>query len=92
MNVRKERRTVQSKGPSRQHDHGFYSRKAWRDRRKAILLIEPFCRECMSEGNMMLADIVDHIVPRARGGDDYDWDNLQPLCVEHHNRKTRREQ
>jgi len=91
MIVRKERK-VSFSNPSQKHDNSFYRKKAWRDRRKAVLMIEPFCRECMAEGNLMTADVVDHIVPRVRGGADFDWDNLQPLCIEHHNKKTRDEQ
>jgi 5-methylcytosine-specific restriction endonuclease McrA len=35
-----------------------------------------------------LADLVDHIVPLKAGGEQYELENLQPLCKACHHRKT----
>lgn len=42
----------------------------------------------MREGRTEPAVIVDHVKEIADGGDPYDWDNLQSLCLPCHNRKT----
>lgn len=91
MRIRKERR-VSFTNPSKRHDNSFYRKTPWRNRRKAVLLEEPLCRECVKENRITPATVVDHIIPRANGGADYEWTNLQPLCDEHHNKKTRNEQ
>ena len=42
----------------------------------------------MKEGKVRAAKHVDHIVDIADGGAMYDLDNLQPLCIPCHSRKT----
>ena len=63
---------------------GYTSR--WDKLRKAVLMNEPLCRECMKQGRATPASIVHHIVSKAEGGND-DMDNLEPLCRQHHNEK-----
>lgn len=63
------------------------SDERWRRLRKAVLRAEPLCRACKVE----LAVEVDHIVPVAEGGAELDRDNVQPLCADCHERKTRAE-
>lgn len=49
----------------------------------------PLCVECMKQGKVSPATVVDHIVPHI--GDMvlfWDVDNWQALCVSCHNRKT----
>lgn len=73
----------------RTDDNGFYSRKPWRDLRAQVLAAEPLCRMCQREGITTVATHVDHILDRRdRPELEYDFDNLQPLCVHHHNSKT----
>lgn len=43
---------------------------------------------CEWPGCIRLADITDHIVPLAEGGQPYDWANYQSLCTAHHQVKT----
>ena len=61
----------------------------WRRARKAFLQRHPLCAECMKEGKLTPATVVDHIVPH-RGDPRLFWDekNWQPLCKECHDRKT----
>lgn len=67
----------------------FYKSNLWRRKREEIILNEPLCRICKSKGILTLAEVVDHI-------EDIDdsphkclnTDNLQPLCVVCHNKKT----
>lgn len=69
------------------HD-SFYSSSAWRKTRKAFLTEFPLCLHCEEEGVVTPAKVVDHIVQRSKGGADFDWSNLQPLCARHHDMKS----
>lgn len=66
----------------------FYNSTLWKGIRKKHLALEPFCRECMKEGRIVKAVIVDHIVPIKKGGSRYDEENLQSLCWNCHSRKS----
>lgn len=59
---------------------------AWRKLRLAFLAQYPLCRACQSKGMVTPAVLVDHIVPKPKGTDD--WDNLQSLCVSCHRVKS----
>jgi len=64
----------------------------WRKVRKRFLAENPLCTECMKEGRLTPATVVDHIVPH-KGDPELFWDesNWQPLCKQCHDRKTARE-
>jgi 5-methylcytosine-specific restriction protein A len=58
----------------------------WMKLRKMFLNSSPICACGCGQG----AQVVDHIIP-VNGADDpkfYEWDNLQSLTIECHNRKT----
>lgn len=59
----------------------------WRKVRRMHLRREPLCRECKKNGYVMPAKVVDHIVSLRNGGTN-DSENLQSLCIPHHNQKT----
>ena len=61
----------------------------WRKARKAFLQQHPLCVQCMKEGRLTPATVVDHIVPH-RGNERLFWDvnNWQPLCADCHGQKT----
>ncbi len=59
--------------------------RAWMEIRKRVLDDEPLCRECDRP-----ATVIDHIQALTNGGTD-DRENLQPLCDECHEVKTRRD-
>ena len=59
-------------------------------RRRVFLGENPFCVMCAAKGIQTLAVEVDHIIPLYKGGED-SWENLQGLCVEHHQTKTRKD-
>ena len=61
----------------------FYKRGAWARCRKQFLRRHPLCAMCKR-----IASVVDHIIPRAEGGADYDPENLQSLCVSCHSKKS----
>ena len=69
-----------------------YSHRRWKRIRKLQLQREPLCAHCQLEGKIVAAEVCDHIV--RHGGDQasfWDTNNLQSLCTEHHDRKTRDE-
>ncbi len=61
----------------------------WRKARKAFLTRHPLCAECLKNGTLTPATVVDHIVPH-RGDHALFWDeqNWQPLCKSCHDKKT----
>lgn len=63
---------------------------AFRELRNSVIAREPWCRVCMSEGRTTIAVEVDHFIPLKDGGTDR-VTNLQPICSECHQDKTRRE-
>lgn len=63
----------------------------WRKRRQRILTRDNWCCvTCAKTGRVTPASEVDHVIPRAEGGDDSD-SNLQSLCRTCHLEKTRSE-
>ena len=87
--------------PSHTHSGGFRSTRTrgmtttergygwrWQKRREAILNREPLCRPCKQAGRVTPATEVDHIVPKAQGGTDHP-DNLEPICHDCHEAKSR---
>ena len=55
--------------------------------RESLFRRQPLCVECEQLGLVVLARQRDHVVPLAEGGRDDD-DNVQGLCVEHHEAKS----
>ncbi|BAU28970.1 HNH endonuclease [Aneurinibacillus soli] len=57
-----------------------------------FLARNPLCKECQAEGNTVVAEVVDHIIPH-KGDHVLFWDekNWQPLCKRHHDSKTAKE-
>lgn len=61
---------------------------AWQRLRASVLRGEPLCRHCTAEGKTVPATDVDH---RDGNPGNNEPENLQPLCHEHHSRKTARD-
>lgn len=61
----------------------------WRRERERFLRSNPLCVHCRSEGRLVPATVVDHIVPH-RGDEKLFWDreNWQSLCKRCHDQKT----
>jgi 5-methylcytosine-specific restriction protein A len=58
--------------------------------RVLLFQAEPLCRICAAKGFTRVATIRDHIIPLAEGGTDAEK-NVQPLCTECSDQKTRQE-
>jgi 5-methylcytosine-specific restriction protein A len=67
---------------------GFYHSPAWKKTRKAYIQRNPICVWCEEEGVITEGAIVDHIKEIRDGGETLSFDNLQTLCLRHHNQKT----
>lgn len=74
-----------------QESKAFYNSTRWRALSKHQLTIQPLCQECLKNNRFIKAQIADHIVPIKNGGEKYDIDNLQSLCLSCHNKKTSKE-
>jgi 5-methylcytosine-specific restriction endonuclease McrA len=60
--------------------------RAWRKLSKQVIKEEPLCRRCRLKNSVM----TDHILPKRLGGTDA-RSNLQALCKDCHDEKTRQE-
>jgi len=80
------------KGYTHASQEGFYNTQKWRKTRNYIIANEPLCRECLSQGMVRPATVVDHIVPVDDSPElAYEFTNLQPLCDRCHRVKTNRD-
>lgn len=69
------------------HERGYSA--AWQRARVGFLKSHPLCKRCEADGRVVVATVVDHIIPHR--GDKvlfWDHDNWQPLCKPCHDRKT----
>jgi len=77
---------------TRRTGQAFYYSGLWRRVRNRYMRENPLCVECKKKGGyVVVAKIVDHIIPINEGGEALAIDNLQSLCQMHHNQKTARE-
>jgi len=69
------------------NDRGYGHK--WRKERLDYLAVNPLCVTCKTNGNIVAAVVVDHIIPH-KGDEKLFWrrSNWQALCIVCHNRKT----
>ncbi len=77
-------RTYDMQRPAR---HKIYNTTRWQKLREYKRHLTPLCEECLRQGRVTPAELVDHIVPIEEGGAVFELDNLQSLCKACHNRK-----
>ncbi len=81
-----QKRYDSQRGKTAERGYGW----AWQKRRRRWLQEHPLCVDCEKEDRVTAAIVVDHIIPKSRGGAD-DESNYQSLCKHHHDCKTARE-
>ena len=69
----------------------FYRTPAWRNIRKSYITDNPLCHLCSQLGRLTVGTVVDHIVERRDGGENFNYSNLQTLCHRCHTVKTQEE-
>lgn len=83
VEVQREYDTHRGTAAARGYDH------KWRLLRQRFIQAHPLCRKCEEAGEVMVAVIVDHVIPI---GVDWsrrlDEENLQALCDHHHRLKS----
>ncbi len=78
---------------ARRERNNLYDHR-WEKARLHWLAKHPLCVECERAGDVVLADVVDHITPHL-GDVRLFWDsanNWQSMCTRHHNVKSAKEQ
>ena len=79
---------------SRRFDQGnkwldIYQTKQWKATRSHHIKMNPLCVQCKEDDQRVVkGQVVDHIIPVRQGGKQFDFENLQTLCNECHNKKS----
>lgn len=68
-----------------------YNSQRWRKLSKWNLRNNPLCCECEEKGLFKPAKVTDHKHPVSKGGDFWDTNNFQSLCISCHNSKSAKE-
>jgi len=64
----------------RERSHQLYHTSRWTKLAKAFKESHPLCQNCLKNGRVVPAEVVDHIIPFPICGDFFDESNLQSLC------------
>ena len=68
-----------------------YNTTRWEKIRQNHFSKNPFCVICESNGQQVIANVLDHIIPVSKGGEFWTSSNHQGLCKSHHNAKSAKE-
>jgi 5-methylcytosine-specific restriction protein A len=68
----------------------LYQTPRWRRERRAFLALHPICEcaDCVRDGIVIAAKVVDHKIPFRNENEFWIQSNWQALCKPHHDRKT----
>ena len=66
----------------------LYNSRRWQSMRVSQLAQEPWCAECLSHGEYVPANEVDHVNPHRGDSNLFFGGRLQSLCKVCHSRKT----
>lgn len=72
----------------------IYDSVKWRGKdgvRQKKINLTPYCEFCDKVGILTEAREIDHIKPISEGGEPFDIENLQSLCVSCHAKKSAKE-
>ncbi len=84
---RKIRQTNKIYNKSRPKRDRLYYSSQWKQISMLYRKQHPLCEECERNGIITPADLVDHIIAVNDGGNMWEWENLQSLCMNCHNKK-----
>lgn len=73
------------------NNRAFYQSYHWHEYSRQYRKNHRLCVMCLEEGISKISECVDHIIPMEQGGDPWNPDNHQALCISHHNQKTKTE-
>lgn len=62
-------------------------RAGQKQRERRLQRTKYLCEDCIAEGRVTIASVVDHIIPLSKGGPDSD-ENTRNLCDDHNLRRT----
>jgi 5-methylcytosine-specific restriction enzyme A len=83
-------RAAYEQSTARRADKAFYASASWIRLRRLKLAENPLCQPCQSNGQVVAAEQVHHILDRKDRPDlSLDYENLQSVCVPCHNAKRR---
>ncbi|MFP4365481.1 MAG: HNH endonuclease [Bacteroidales bacterium] len=68
-----------------------YNSARWKKIRRIGLHREPYCAHCKDRDIVTEAVVRDHIKPVTQGGEFWNVENHQSLCISCHNRKTQKD-
>lgn len=80
-------RAVSRVNPNRE----IYDSSRWKKDSSAHRKNFPLCATCLKRGTYKASKVSDHVIPINQGGDVWDWDNRQALCIACHNSKSAKE-
>lgn len=75
----------------KREDRGILGTYDWKLKSESYRNQHPLCVPCLFNDRITSTQLVDHIVPRACGGAEYDDANLCSMCWKCHNQKTAKE-
>ena len=52
------------------------------------MALNPLCERCEKINLIIPTEAVHHIIPISQGGDPWDLDNLESLCIKCHNKES----
>ena len=87
QNQQQKRLLNQEYNHRRPERHKIYNTARWQKLRNYKKKRNPLCEECLRQGRLTPATLVDHIIPIEEGGPAFDLENLQSLCSACHNKK-----
>jgi 5-methylcytosine-specific restriction endonuclease McrA len=69
--------------------HRWYDKRRWKRMARIQLQQHPFCKMCLQQGKIVLASVVDHVIPHKGDHQAFWFGELQSLCRRCHDGRER---
>ena len=69
-------------------NYGFYNSKLWRNTSRLYRMDKPLCEVAEFFGEVLEANVLDHLIPINEGGAKLDERNLMAMSHKYHNKKS----